>query len=362
MRTALREGIRVEGALIQGAAIQNAAHINSRQIIKEQIRFLSYQTGGSMKRREFIKVTAITAVGGLTSRAIGMKSAGEPKTMPKRLLGKTGVEVSILALGGVIGMQQPPSEQHDPVAIAETALNLGITYFDTSPAYNNGQSETSFGHVLARRRKEVFLACKSQNRSYDGTMLLVEQSLKRLQTDHFDLLQLHGVTTKDDPAAWEKPDGVLTALRSLRDQKVTRFIGITGHDSADMLRQSIEMYEFDTILAALNPTSNRRAYREDLLPVANRKNMGVISMKVMGGGNGCLVTGNPLKQMLLPYHDETDHQVDAASLIRYSLGLPISVACIGVDSVDELKADVAIVKEGGFMTAAEQGELERIVG
>jgi len=315
-----------------------------------------------MKRREFIKAAAITAAGGLTSCASGLKSIGEPKAMPNHVLGGTGVEVSILVLGGVIGMQLPRSEKHDPVAIAETALDLGINYFDTAPAYNKGQSETNFGQVLARRRKEVFLACKSADRSYDGTMRSVEQSLKRLQTDHFDLLQIHGITTKDDPAAWEKPTGVLTAVRELRDQKVTRFIGITGHDNAEVLRRSIEMYEFDTLLAALNPTSNRRAFREELLPVANRKKMGVIAMKVMGGGNGCLATGNPPKKMLLPYHDQTDHQVAAASLIRYALGLPVSVAVIGVDSIDELKANVAIVKEGTFMTAAERQELERIVG
>lgn len=314
-----------------------------------------------MKRREFIKIAAIAVAGGLNSCMMGVRSLSRSRAMPKHVLGKTGVKVSILALGGVIGMQLPPSEKHDPVAIAEMALDLGINYFDTAPAYNKGQSETNFGQVLARRRKEVFLACKSADRSYDGTMRSVEQSLKRLQTDHFDLLQLHGVTTKDDPVTWEKSDGVLTALHKLRDQKVTRFIGITGHDNAEVLRRAIEMYEFDTLLAALNPTSNRRAYREELLPVANRKKMGVIAMKVMGGGNGCLVTGNPLKQMLLPYHDQTDHQVDPAALIRYALGLPVAVAVIGVDSIDELKANVAIVKAGKFMTAAEQQELERIV-
>jgi aryl-alcohol dehydrogenase-like predicted oxidoreductase len=316
-----------------------------------------------MKRREFIKATAITvAAGGFGSPVLGGEWKRRPGAMPKQLLGKTGVEVSILALGGVIGMQLPPSETHDPVAIAETALDMGISYFDTAPAYNNGQSETNFGQVLARRRKEVFLACKTADRSYDGTMRSVEQSLERLHTDRFDLLQIHGITTKDDPAAWEKPDGVLTALRKLRDQKVTRFIGITGHEDAEMLLQAIEMYEFDTLLAALNPTSNRRPYREALLPVANRKKMGVIAMKVMGGGNGCLVVGNPLKNRLLPYHDETSQQVHADSLIRYALGLPVSVAVIGVDSIDELKANVAVVKEGKFMTSLQQQELESIIG
>jgi len=315
-----------------------------------------------MKRREFIQAAAVVTAVGLRSSVTGAEKQNEPKAMPRHVLGKTGVEVSILALGGVIGMQLPPTDKHDPAAIADAALDLGITYFDTAPGYNKGQSESNYGQVLTRRRKEVFLACKTGDRTYDGTMRSVEESLKRLRTDHLDLLQIHGVTAKDDPAAWGKPTGVVTALQKLREQKVTRFIGVTGHDNAEMLRRAVEMYEFDTLLTTLNPTSHRRPFREELLPAANRKKMGVIAMKVMGGGNGCLVAGNPFKNRLLPYHDETSHQVPAASLIRYALGLPISVAVIGVDSVDELKANVAVVKEAKFMTAAEQQELEKVVG
>jgi aryl-alcohol dehydrogenase-like predicted oxidoreductase len=283
-------------------------------------------------------------------------------TIPRRPLGKTGVEVSILALGGVIGMQLPPSDDHDPAAIAETALNLGITYFDTAPSYNNGQSETNYGQVLGRRRKEVFLACKTGDRSYDGTMRSVEQSLKRLRTDHFDLLQIHGVSSREDLAAWGRPDGVVAALRKLREQKVTRFIGVTGHESAGILQRSIEMYEFDTLLTTLNPVGRRRPYREELLPVANRRQMGVIAMKVMGGGNGCLVAGNPFKQVLRPYHDETARQVKAQSLIRYALGLPISVAVIGVASVGQLKANIKVVRETRPMPVVEQRQLETLMG
>ena len=320
-----------------------------------------------MKRREFIKaVTTVAAIGLGTPVTAAQRQSGSitpgPGAIPRKSLGKTGIEVSILALGGVIGMQLPPSADHDPAAIAEAALDLGITYFDTAPSYNSGQSETNYGQVLARRRQEVFLACKTGDRSHDGTMRSVEQSLKRLRTDHLDLLQIHGVSSKDDLPAWGKPTGVVTALQKLREQKVTRFIGVTGHDNAEMLRLAIEMYEFDTLLTTLNPTSHRRPFREELLPAANRKKMGVIAMKVMGGGNGCLVAGNPFKNRLLPYHDETSHQVTASSLIRYTLGLPISVAVIGVDSIDELKANIAVVKGAKPMTVPEQQELEKVVG
>ncbi len=315
-----------------------------------------------MKRREFIRAVAAVAVGLECGAGRARSATAAEKTIPRSVLGKTGAEVSILALGGVIGMQLPPSESQDPVAIAETALDLGVNYFDTAPSYNNGQSESNYGQVLARRRKEVFLACKTADRSCDGTMRSVEQSLKRLRTDRLDLLQIHGVSAQEDLSAWDKPEGVLTALRKLREQKVTRFLGVTGHDDAEVLRRAIEMYGFDTLLTTLNPVSRRLAFREELLPAAKHKQMGVIAMKVMGGGNGCLVAGNPFRKVLRPYHDETSHQVDARSLVRYALGLPISVAVIGVASVEQLKANVRIVKEAAPMTTAERRELEKTVG
>jgi aryl-alcohol dehydrogenase-like predicted oxidoreductase len=321
-----------------------------------------------MDRREFLGTMATVVATGIgCKQSIKADESSDPgelerAVIPKRILGKTGANVTILALGGVIGMQLPPSKDHDPAAIAETALDLGITYFDTAPSYNNGQSETNYGRVLARRRKEVFLACKTGDRSYDGTMRSVEQSLKRLRTDHLDLLQIHSVSSGEDLPAWGKPGGVYTALQKLREQKITRFVGVTGHDNSEILHRAIEMYEFDTLLTTLNPVSRRRPFREGLLPAANEKQMGVIAMKVMGGGNGCLVVGNPYKKVLQKYHDETSHQVGAQSLIRYTLGLPISVAVIGVASIEQLKTNIRIVKQIKPMNVMEQRELEKVMG
>jgi aryl-alcohol dehydrogenase-like predicted oxidoreductase len=315
-----------------------------------------------MNRREFLKsltVACAAAVPVSESRADEVSS--NAAKLPHRTLGKTGVTVSALGLGGVIGMQLAPSNDHDPVGIAETALNLGITYFDTSPDYNDGQSETNYGQLLARRRKEVFLATKTNSRTYDDTMRSIEQSLKRLQTDHVDLLQVHSVSGNEDVAAWGKPDGVIAALEKLRDQKVIRFFGITGHDSAAKLRLALETYEFHTLLTTLNPVPRRQPFREDLLPAANSKQLGVIAMKVMGGGNGCLVTGNPLQKVLRPYHDQTAHQVTPPELLRYTLSLPISVAIVGVASVEQLKTNIDIVKEMTPMTLAERKGLEQVM-
>jgi len=316
-----------------------------------------------MKRREFLRSMAAAAAAGLPlplhSSDAPKPAAGGGEALPRRALGKTGAEVPVLALGGVIGMQRAPEKDFDPAAIAEAALDLGVAYFDTAPGYAKGQSETNYGQVLARRRKEVFLASKTGDRSHDGTLRSIEESLKRLRTDHLDLLQIHGVGANEKPEEWGKPGGVYAALRKLRDQKVIRFLGVTGHESAEMLRRAIEMYEFDTILTTLNPVTRRRPYRDELLPKAKEKGMGIIAMKVMGGGNGCLAAGNPLRKLIFPYHDETSHQVEAARLLRYSLSLPISVAVVGVASVEQLKANVDVVRDLKPLTAAERQELEK---
>ena len=317
-----------------------------------------------MNRREFLKSLAVAYATGVSvaeSRAADATEPSSKSRLPRRQLGKTGAEVSALGLGGVIGMQLAPSAENDPVGIAEAALDLGITYFDSSPDYNNGQSETNYGQVLARRRKEVFVATKTNSRTYDGTMHSIEQSLKRLQTDHVDLLQVHGVSGSEDVAAWGKPDGVMTAFEKLRDQKVIRFFGITGHDNAAKLRDAVERYELHTLLTTLNPVARRQPFREDLLPMANRKQLGVIAMKVMGGGNGCLVTGNPLQKVLRPYHDQTAHQVRSQELLRYTLGLPISVAIVGVASVEQLKSNITTVKGMTPMNLAERQGLEQLM-
>jgi aryl-alcohol dehydrogenase-like predicted oxidoreductase len=174
-----------------------------------------------------------------------------------------------------------------------------------------------------------------------------------------DLLQIHGTTRAEDLAAWSRPSGVLTALQKLRDQKVTRFIGVTGHESAEMMRRAIEMYEFDTVLTTYNPVTRRRPFRELVLPLAVEKKMGVLAMKVMGGGFGSLATGNPAKNTGTWYHDETPKQAESRLLIRYVLGLPVSVAVIGTASVEQLRSNVAVVCGLAPLDAAERERLER---
>jgi len=304
-----------------------------------------------MDRREFVKraaVAVVASVAALRTSLAGEQGArgGSTKSaIPKRPLGKTGVEVPVLILGGVVAMKYPPTPSFHPAELAEAALDAGITYFDTAPGYGDGQSERNYGEVLATRRREVFLATKTGSRSHDDALRSVEASLKRLRTDHLDLLQLHGVSAKEDFTRWDRPDGVLRALYRLREEKVTRFVGVTGHESAAAMRRAIELFNFDTILTTFNPTATRRPFRELVLPLAHEKKMGIIAMKVMGGGFGSLAAGNPLKNDLATYwyHDQAPRQVEAGMLIRYALGLPVSAAVVGMNALAHVRANVAAV-------------------
>ena len=306
-------------------------------------------------------LAAVATVGtGLPSASIAGRSPAsrsrKTSAIPRRVLGKTGVEISTLIIGGVGGMKQPPTEQLDPAELANTALDAGIDYFDTAPSYGAGQSETNYGRVLATRRKEVFLATKTGDRSYDGAMKEVEASLKRLRTDRLDLLQLHGVRAKEDFTKWDK--GVMRALRKLKEEKVTRFIGVTGHESADAMCKAIDLFDFDTILTTFNPTPRRRPFEELVLPPAQSKKMGILAMKVMGGGYGSLALGNPIKNDPIWYHDAAPRQAKAGMLIRYVLGLPISGAVVGMSAIEHIGINVAAARSKQPLNATQRERLQ----
>ena len=299
-----------------------------------------------MDRRDFLKGAAVA--GGLALPSSLKAAEDKPPPLATRPLGRTGVNVTLLALGGYTGMKEARSDKFDPVQLANAAIDAGIRYFDTAPAYGDGQSERNYGEVLAHRRDEVFLAAKTDQRTYDGAMRQFEESLQRLRTDRVDLLQIHATRADEDLAVWGKSDGVIKALEKLRDQKLTRFIGVTGHESPEVMCRAITMYDFDTILTTFNPMAPRGPYARQVLPLANRKGMGVLAMKVMGGALGSLAIGNPIKNDGKPNHDDARQQAAAGELVRYTLGLPISVAVVGMSSLEQLRINVAAARQAPF--------------
>ena len=232
----------------------------------------------SKNRREFLKAGgAITA--GLVAQAALPASAATlpalpsnpatPNAMPTRNLGKTGYKVGIFSLGGQAAIERADNEAI-AVPIIEKALDLGVNYIDTSSIYGGPQrwSERYVGQVMKKRRSEAFLASKTRERTKAGSLEMLEQSLKLLNTDHLDLWQLHDIGSNNEIEQIFAKGGAMEALLEARDQKMVRFLGITGHFRPEPLIEAIHRYPFDTILMAVNAADPHHfSFSEQLLPL-----------------------------------------------------------------------------------------------
>jgi aryl-alcohol dehydrogenase-like predicted oxidoreductase len=199
------------------------------------------------------------------------------------------------------------------------AIDRGVTYLDTSPSYG---SESHIGEVMAKRRDEVFLATKGDNRRKDSVLDEIKRSVEKLQTDHVDLIQIHAVNAWADMEQALAPDGAVAACEAARDQGLVRFIGITGHARPDILAQAIAQYRFDTVLCALGMADHLVSAADlVLLPRAVEREIGVIAMKTLG-------------------HGEFKSREVA---LRYSLGLPgVSLAIVGMTETEQIDENVEI--------------------
>jgi aryl-alcohol dehydrogenase-like predicted oxidoreductase len=176
----------------------------------------------------------------------------EPTTqpLPQRPLGKTGQQLTLYGLSGLFTLAK--HDRHDEaVEIVHRAIDLGVNYVDTSALYGNGASELNIGTVMKERRDEVFLASKSHDYTYDGTMALVEQSLRRLQTDHLDLYQHHFLGRLGQLEQLRQKQSARQAFERLRDEGVIRYIAVTGH-ACRLLADALEDYPYDCALITLN--------------------------------------------------------------------------------------------------------------
>ncbi|MGN6733359.1 MAG: aldo/keto reductase [Candidatus Binatia bacterium] len=286
-------------------------------------------------RRAFLKTTAAAVVFGTGERAF----AAGAGSVPKRRMGMTGEMVSCIGFGS--GTRFCSIESEDAAqALLERALASGINYFDTAGSYTRRGierlSEKRLGIFTKARRRQVFLATKIDPRDRDGALRSVEASLKFLQTDYLDLIQIHSLSNLDDLERIGTPNGVLAAVRELKDQKIARFIGITGHNDGVAMTEALRRYDFDTVLMALNaaqsanPIAQRRmepipAFEESALPVALEKKMGILSMKVMGQG---MLVGSSIGQAA------------AAELLQFNLSQPVASVIIGCEQIAPLEQNI----------------------
>lgn len=242
--------------------------------------------------------------------------------MKYRILGQTGLETSILGLGGFHLLE---IDTEDVESITNRFLDAGGNYIETAAQYGDGESERRLGPIMARRRDDCILATKSHLRDQVGTAALLERSLGHLQTDHVDILYMHHVQTADELDQVLAPGGALRAAEAARDAGKVRFIGITNHGHPQILIEALEAYPFDVIMTGFNyyDRFNFPLIEGELLPLAQERGVGIVGMKAVGDG-------------LLWRSAEV--------AFRYAWGLPIHAMVAGMNTMDLLEKDLALVE------------------
>ena len=284
----------------------------------------------NLSRRKFLEQLGLGTAAGLGLSLLPQFAEGRQapsSALPTRVLGRTGAHVSILAFGCGSRFLMYEDEEK-ALAALNHALDLGITYLDTAYAYGDGKSETRVGKVMAKRRKEVWLATKIPDRTRDAFLRRLEDSLKRLEVDQVDLVHIHSLGPSDDLAKIEGPGGAMKGLLEAREQKLARFIGMTSHTNGEVMARAIEHNDLDCVQMALNASGNGR-FEALALPAAGKKNLGVIAMKVTG------------QEFLL---GNANGKSDIDSLVRYSMSLPVTTAVVGMPQIAMLEHNVEMAR------------------
>jgi predicted aldo/keto reductase-like oxidoreductase len=296
----------------------------------------------SNTRRAFLRTTLTGAAAlGLAGIAGAVEDTSEG--LPTRELGKTGVRVSILALGGWhIGAVK---DQDEAVKIMHAAADNGLTFFDNAWDYHDGGSEQIMGRALAQGgyRKKVFLMTKNCERDAKGTRKNLEDSLRRLRTDVIDLWQFHEINYDNDPDWVVEKGGLAEALKAQQEGKV-RFLGFTGHKDPRIHLAMLGKHAWDTVQMPINVCDYfYRSFHQQVVPEAVKRKVAPIGMKSLGGGQpGRLVAAKVCA---------------AEEAIRYALSQDIASLVTGIDSMKVLEQNLGIARDFKKMSAEEQQAL-----
>jgi uncharacterized protein len=280
--------------------------------------------------------------------------------MPTHTLGKTGYKVGILSLGGQATLEIAGKEEESE-RIIHRAIDLGINYIDTAASYGRGVSQLNIGRVMKTRRSEVWLSTKTHDRTYDGSMRLLEESLRNLQTDHLDTWQLHNIQRREQVDQIFANDGAIKALEKAKAEGVVRYLGITGHYEPIVLLEAIKRYPFDSLLLALNAADvHYLSFKNYLLPEAQKRGIATIGMKVTTRSR-MLSSWTPP-----PLEEQTDARmrtskpgtISIREALTYNMSLPVSTTIIGVDNIEQLEENIRIASEFSPLALSEMEEIE----
>jgi aryl-alcohol dehydrogenase-like predicted oxidoreductase len=265
--------------------------------------------------------------------------------IPQRPFGRTGVKVSALGVGGHHLGDFKTVE--DAIRLVHEAVDAGITFFDNCWEYWNGRAEDWLGRGLKGKRDKVFLMTKvcTHGRSATLALKMLDESLRRLQTDHLDLWQVHGVCFDNDPELAYRKGGVIEALEQAKKQGKVRFVGFTGHKNpAIHLKMLSYNYPFDSVQMPLNPfDASYRSFQKHVLPEVTKRGMAALGMKSLGGN------GQPIMQGV----------ATVAEALRYAMSLPVATTISGIDSLAVLRQNLPIARGFQPMTADEMEALSR---
>ncbi len=260
----------------------------------------------------------------------------EKDAILKRPLGITGEKVTILGLGGE-GILRTFNQDKQVVPLIHRAIDLGVTYFESARAYAG--SESYYGMALGERRKEIFLASKSQERTADGALKQLETTLKNMKTDYLDLWMVHDVRTNRDLDLIFGPEGAIKAFEGAKRNKLVRFIGVTGHRQPAILARALDLFPFDTVLMPVNPAEPHYwSFFETVLPKAQKKGLGILGMKTLSRGVVVKIFG----------------EESVRDFLQFALSQPISAAIVGCESIPQLETNVSIAKSFEPMSGKDQ--------
>jgi predicted aldo/keto reductase-like oxidoreductase len=279
--------------------------------------------------------------------------------MPTNAFGKTGFKVGVLSLGGQATLEQAGTEEQSEKMI-NRAIDLGVNYIDTAASYGKGVSQKHIGMVMKTRRKEVWLSTKTHDRSYDGSMRLLEESLNSLQTDHLDMWQLHNVQRQDQVDQIFADDGALKALIKAKEEGVVRHLGVTGHYEPMILLECLNRFDFDAILLAVNAADvHYLSFKNYLLPEAQKKGVAIIGMKVATRGRMISTwTPPPLEEQPERMRTPLPGTITIKEALNYNMTLPVSTTILGVDNLEQIEENMKIASEFSPLSDQEMQALE----
>jgi len=300
-------------------------------------------------RRSFMKGVAILGTaplisgGSMAQQQSGQSTQVPAGEIPKKTLGRTGIQVSAIGLGGYhLGSAETDQAANEIVA---KALDHGVTFFDNAWEYHDGLSEERMGKALKGKRQQAFVMTKvcTHGRDKKIAMRMLEESLRRLQTDHLDLWQIHEVVYDNDPDLIFAPNGAAEALLDAKQQGKVRFVGFTGHKDPEIhLKMLSHNFPFDTVQMPLNCCdATFRSFETHVLPEANRRGIAALGMKSLGGSGELVRQG----------------AVTPEQGLRYAMSLPVATTISGVDSMEVLDQNLKVAVNFKPLEAAEMQAL-----